>query len=67
MDTYFWIVCPGFQAIKLLVGYLYISVTADSDSESQRFNFYLQILSFRRTDMLLVCFVLSMHAAGTKC
>ncbi len=44
MDTYFWIVCPGFQPNKLLVGYMYISVTVNSDTECQRFNFYLQIL-----------------------
>ncbi len=39
MDTYFWIVCPDFLPIRLLVGYMYISVTTNSDAESQGLNF----------------------------
>ena len=45
-DTYFWIVCPGFLLIKLLVRCLYTSVTAKSDTECWHFNFYLQIWKF---------------------
>ncbi len=64
MDTYFWIVCPGFQPINLLVGYMYVSVTVNGDTESQRFNFYLQILKFQNIHRYVVGMFCTKYTCG---
>ena len=64
MDTYCWIVCPGFQPINLLVGYMYVSVTVNSDTESQRFNFYLQILKFQKIHRYVVGMFCTKYTSG---
>ena len=46
------------------VGYMYVSVTVNGDTESQRFNFYLQILKFQNIHRYVVGMFCTKYTCG---